>query len=84
MSEKRGRREGEQTGGDPESHDQEQEREAAAGEFSERCKSKSLLTNRLLLNACGNIDLSINFLFMSTDKRWKSRDSCVTPNVQHA
>lgn len=47
MAEKRGRREGEQTGGDPEVHGQEQEREAGAGggstgaESSGRCKSKS-------------------------------------------
>lgn len=49
VSEKRDRREGEQTGGDPEVHRPEQKREAAAGaggvstgaEFSGRCKSKS-------------------------------------------
>lgn len=69
-SEKGCRREGEQAGGDTEVHNQEHKREeAAAGgaggvstgaESSGGCKRESLLTNHLLVNTRGNVDLLLN------------------------
>lgn len=80
-SEKGCRREGEQAGGDPEVHSQEHKRkEAAAGgvsagaESSGGCKCESFLTNHLLFNTRGNVDLFVEYPLMYTEGGW----SCST------